>query len=158
MFQGLLLLSQGILTLGQALSLLPGLLNADDGEAPSMKPGYAAQRFLLSILLSPGGELAVVARSPTVFSRSPTVFSQWLGAIQSYLHLPYQTSGFWKVWPSLLVTESVKFPQTTPMLRPCVPMIHVAAKWTHAFNQDRFLVQLSLQKVSGYTLRWFCQP
>ncbi|RVW60645.1 hypothetical protein CK203_048848 [Vitis vinifera] len=44
------------------------------------------------------------------------------------------------------------------MLRPCVSMIHVAIKWTHAFNQDRFLVQLSLQKMSGHTLRWFCQP
>ena len=44
------------------------------------------------------------------------------------------------------------------LLRPCVPMIHVAAKWTHAFNQDRFLVQSSLQKMSGHTLRWFCQP
>ena len=81
MFQGLLLLSQDILTLGQALSLLPGLLSADDGEAPSMKLVCATQRFLLSILLSPGGELAFVARLPTVFSR-------WLGAIQNYLPLP----------------------------------------------------------------------
>ncbi|RVW59279.1 hypothetical protein CK203_113065 [Vitis vinifera] len=32
---------------------------------------------------------------------------------------------------------------------PCIPMIHVATKWTHAFNQDRVLVQSSLQKVSG---------
>ena len=39
------------------------------------------------------------------------------------------------------------------MLRPCVPMIQVAAKWTHAFNQDRFLVQSSLQKVSGQGVR-----
>ena len=74
MLQGLLLLPQGILTLGQALSLLPDLLNANDGEAPLMKPIFATQRFLLLILLSPGGELTVVARSPTVFS-------QWLGAI-----------------------------------------------------------------------------
>ena len=81
MFQGLLLLSQGILTLGQVLSLLPGLLNVDDGEAPSMKLICTTQRFLLLILLSPGGELAVVARLPTVFFR-------WLGAIQNYLPLP----------------------------------------------------------------------
>ena len=39
------------------------------------------------------------------------------------------------------------------VLRPCVPMIHVPAKWTHAFNQDRFLVQLSLQKMSGQGVR-----
>ena len=99
MFQGLLLLSQGILTLGQALSLLRDLLNADDGEAPSMKLVCATQRFLLLILLSPGEELAVVARLPTVFFR-------WLDVIQNYLPLPYQTSGFWKVWTSLPVTES----------------------------------------------------
>ena len=81
MLQGLLLLPQGILTLGQALSLLPGLLNADDGEAPSMKFVCATQHFLLLILLSPGGKLAVVVRLPTVFFR-------WLGAIQNYLPLP----------------------------------------------------------------------
>ncbi|RVW36808.1 2-dehydro-3-deoxyphosphooctonate aldolase 2 [Vitis vinifera] len=46
----------------------------------------------------------------------------------------------------------------TWLLRPCVPMIHVAAKWTHTFNHDRVLVQSSLQKVSGHTFRWFCQP
>ena len=39
------------------------------------------------------------------------------------------------------------------VLRPCVPMIHVPAKWTHAFNQDRFLVQSSLQKMSGQGVR-----
>ena len=49
--------------------------------------------------------------------------------------------------------ESVKFPQTAPMLRPCVPMIHVAAKWTHTFNQDKVLVQSILQKVSGQDVR-----
>ncbi|RVW36803.1 hypothetical protein CK203_103359 [Vitis vinifera] len=54
---------------------------------------------------------------------------------------------------SLSVTESTKFPQTAPMLRPCVPMIHVSAKWTHAFNQDRLLVQSSLQKVHIYSIR-----
>ena len=41
-------------------------------------------------------------------------------------------------------------------------MIQAAAKWTHAFNQDRVLVQSSLQKMpgwgSGHTLRWFGQP
>ena len=69
MLLGWLLLSQGILTLALALSLLPSLLNADDGEAPSMKPGCAAPRFLLLTFLSPGGELAVVVRLPTVFFR-----------------------------------------------------------------------------------------
>ena len=66
--------------MGHALSLLPGLLSADDGEAPSMKLGYATLRFLLLIFLSLGGELAVVARLPTAFFR-------WLGAIQNYLPL-----------------------------------------------------------------------
>ena len=146
MFQGWLLLSQGILTLGQALSLLPGLLNAVDGEAPSMKPGCATPRFLLLIFLAPGGELAVVFRLLTVFFR-------WLGAIQNYLPLPYQTSGFGKVWTSLPVTESVKFPQMAPMLRPRVPMIRVAAKWTYALNQDRVLIQLFLQKAFGQSVR-----
>ena len=42
---------------------------------------------------------------------------------------------------------------SSTLLRPCVPMIHVAAKWTHAFNQDRFLVQLFLQKMSGQGVR-----
>ncbi|KAL6312472.1 hypothetical protein AAG906_021688 [Vitis piasezkii] len=32
-------------------------------------------------------------------------------------------------------------------------MIHVAAKWTHAFNQYRVLVQSSLQKMSGQGVR-----
>ncbi|KAL6327621.1 hypothetical protein AAG906_022040 [Vitis piasezkii] len=40
---GLLLLSQGILTLGQALSLLPGLLNADDGRPESLQLSLACQ-------------------------------------------------------------------------------------------------------------------
>ena len=80
LFLGWLLLSQGILTLGQALSLQPGLLNVVDGEALSMKLVCATLRFLLLILLSPGGELAVVARLLTVVSR-------WLGAIQNYLPL-----------------------------------------------------------------------
>ena len=39
------------------------------------------------------------------------------------------------------------------VLRPCVPTIHVAAKWKHAFNQDRFLVQSPLQKMSGQGVR-----
>ena len=102
------------MTLVLALSLLPGLLNADDGETPSMTPGCVAPRFLFLILLSPGGELAVVVRLPTVFFR-------WLGAIQNYLPLPYQMNDFGKVWPSLLVTESMIFPQTVPMSRPRIP-------------------------------------
>ena len=64
-----------------ALILLLGLLNADDGEAPLMKLGCVAPRFLLLILLSHGGELAI-------FVRLPTVFFRWLGAIQNYLPLP----------------------------------------------------------------------
>ena len=66
-----------------------------------MKPGCVAPRFLLLTFLSLGGELAVVVRLPTVFFR-------WLGTIQNDLPLPYQMNGFGKVWPSLLVTESVK--------------------------------------------------
>ena len=80
-----------------------------------LKPGCVVSRLLLLIFLSPGGELSVVVRLPTVSF-------QWLGAIQNYLPLPYQMIGFGKVWPSLSVTESVIiFPQTAPMLRPCVP-------------------------------------
>ena len=71
---GWLLLSQDISTLVLALSLLPSLLNAGDGEAPMLKPGCVVPRFLLLISLSPGGELSIVARLPTVFFR-------WLGAI-----------------------------------------------------------------------------
>ena len=82
-----------------------------------LKPGCVIQRFLLSIFLSPGGELSVVVRLPSVFFR-------WLDAIQNYLILPYRMNGFGKVWPSFLVTESVKkkkmFPQTAPMLMPRV--------------------------------------
>ena len=74
MFLGYLPLSQDILTLVLALSLLPGLSNAGDGEAPILKPGCIVPRFLLLISLSPGGELSVVARLPTVFFR-------WLDAI-----------------------------------------------------------------------------
>ena len=44
---------------------------------------------------------------------------------------------------------------STFFLRPCVPMIHVAAKWTHTFNQDRVLVQLSLQKISRQGVRTY---
>ena len=97
---GWLLLSQDISTLVLALSLLPGLSNAGDEKAPILKPGCVVPRFLLLISLSPRGELSVVARLPTVFFR-------WLGAIQNYLPLPYQMNGSGKVWPSLLVTESV---------------------------------------------------
>ena len=93
-----------ILVLVEALSLLLGLLNADVEESLMLKPGCVIQRFLLSIFLSPGGELLIVVRLPTVFFR-------WLGAIQSYLLLPYQMNDFGKVWPSLLATESnEKFP------------------------------------------------
>ena len=55
-----------------------------------MTPGCVAPRFLFLILLSPGGELAVVVRLPTILFR-------WLGAIQNYLPLPYQMNDFGKV-------------------------------------------------------------
>ncbi|RVX12435.1 hypothetical protein CK203_011823 [Vitis vinifera] len=61
----------------EALSLLLGPLNADVEEALMLKPGCVIQRFLLSIFLSPGGELSVVVRLPTVSFR-------WLDAIQNY--------------------------------------------------------------------------
>ena len=103
MLLGWLLLSQGILTLALALSLPPGLLNANDGEAPSTKLGCVVPRFLLLTFRSPGGELVVVVRLPTVFFR-------WLGTIQNYLPLLYQMNGFGKVWPFFPVTESAKIP------------------------------------------------
>ena len=101
MLLGWLLWSQDILilVLVEASSLLLSLLNADVEEALMLKPGCVIQRFLLSIFLSPGGELLVVVRLPTVFFR-------WFDAIQNYHPLPYQMNGFGKVWPSLLVTES----------------------------------------------------
>ena len=94
-------MSQGILipVLAEALSLLLGPLNADVEEALMLKLGCVIQRFLLSIFLSPGGELLVVVRLPTVFFR-------WFDAIQNHLPFPYQMNDFGKVWPSLLVTES----------------------------------------------------
>ena len=98
---GLPLLSQGILTLvlDEALSLLLSPSNVDVEEALMLKPGCVTQRFLLSIFLSPGGELLAVFRLPTVSFR-------WLGATQNYHPLPYQTIGFGKVLPSFSVTES----------------------------------------------------
>ena len=91
------------MTLVLALSLPLGLLNAGDEEAPSMKHGCVAPRFLILTFLSPGGELVVVVRLPTIFFR-------WLGAIQNDLPLPYQMNGFGKVWPSSPVIESASFP------------------------------------------------
>ena len=87
------------LVLVEALSLLLGLLNADVEETLMLKPGCVIQRFLLSIFLSPEGELSVVVRLPTVFFR-------WFDVIQNCHPLPYQMNGFGKVWPSFLVTES----------------------------------------------------
>ena len=98
MLLGQLLLSRDILILVPALSLLLGLLNADDKEALMLKPGCVIQCFLLSIFLSPRGELSVVVRLPTVFFR-------WFDVIQNCHPLPYQMNGFGKAWPSLLVTE-----------------------------------------------------
>ena len=101
MLLGWLLLSQDILTpvLVEALSLLLGPSNADVEGPPMLKPGCITQRFLLSIFLSPGGELSAVFRLPTVSFR-------WLGATQNYHPLPYQMTGFRKVLPSFSVTES----------------------------------------------------
>ena len=88
-----------ILVLVEALSLLVGPLNADVEKALMLKPECVIHRFLLSIFLSPGGELSVVVRLPTAFFR-------WFDAIQNYHPLLYQMNGFGKVWPSLLVNES----------------------------------------------------
>ena len=66
-----------------------------------LKLGCVIQRFPLLVFLSLGGELSVVVRLLTVSFR-------WLDAIQNYPPLTYQMNGFGKVWPSLLVTESVK--------------------------------------------------
>ena len=65
----MLLLSHDILipVLVEALSLLLGPSNADVEEALMLKPRCVTQRFLLSIFLSPGGELSAVFRLPTVF-------------------------------------------------------------------------------------------
>ena len=92
MLLGWLLLSQDILipALVEALSLLLGPLNAVVEEALTLRPGYVTQRFLLLTFLSPGGELSVVFRLPTVSFR-------WLDATQSYLPLLYQMIGFGKV-------------------------------------------------------------
>ena len=86
------MLSQDILipVLVEALSLLLGSLNADVEEALMLKPGCVTQRFLISIFLSPGGELLVVVRLPTVSFR-------WLDDIQDYLPPLYQMIGFGKV-------------------------------------------------------------
>ena len=94
-------MSQDILipVLVEALSLLLGPLNAVVEEALMLKPGCVIQRFLFSIFPSPRGELSVVVRLPTVSFRL-------FDAIPNHLPLPYQMSGFGKVWPSFLVTES----------------------------------------------------
>ncbi|KAL6334016.1 hypothetical protein AAG906_000069 [Vitis piasezkii] len=95
------------------LSRLCYRLSSRRRETPLMKPGCVAPRFLLLIFLSPGGELAVVVRLPTVFFR-------WLGAIQNYLPLPYRMNGFGKVWPSLPVIESI-FPRRRQCVRTGCP-------------------------------------
>ena len=92
MLLGELLSSQDILTpaLAEALSLLLGPSNVDVEEALMLKPGCVTQRFLLSIFLSPRGELSAVFRLPTVSFR-------WLGTIQNCHPLSYQMNGFGKV-------------------------------------------------------------
>ncbi|RVW33118.1 hypothetical protein CK203_111169 [Vitis vinifera] len=81
----------GYIDSGSGLEFATWPLNADDGEAPSMKPGCVAPRFLLLTFLSPGGELAVVVRLPTVFFR-------WLAPFKDFFSLPDERLG--KVWPS----------------------------------------------------------
>ena len=95
---GQLLLTQDILILALALSLPPGLLNADDDEDLTLRLECVTQRFPPLTSPSPGGELLAVFRSPTVFF-------QWPDAIRDYLPPLYQMIDFGKVWPSLLVTE-----------------------------------------------------
>ena len=147
--------SQGILTLVLALSLPSGISNASDWEAPSMKPGCVAPRFLLLTFLSPGGEFAVSIRLPTVFFR-------WPGAIQNDLLLPYQMNGFGKVWSSSSVIESAIFPQTAPMLRPRVPgdprncQMDGRTMSTNISSWFSRSCKRSPDRVSGRTLRWFC--
>ncbi|RVX18507.1 hypothetical protein CK203_006460 [Vitis vinifera] len=80
MLLGQLLLTQDILILALALSLPPGLLNADDEEDLMLRLECVTQRFLPLTSPSPGGELLAVFRSPTVFFR-------WLDAIRDYLLL-----------------------------------------------------------------------
>ena len=99
MLLGQFLLTQDILILALALSLPPGLLNADDEEDLTLRPEYVTPRFLPLISPSPGGELLAAFRSPTVFFR-------WPDAIRDYFPPLYQMIDFGKVWPSLLVTES----------------------------------------------------
>ncbi|KAL6328761.1 hypothetical protein AAG906_003778 [Vitis piasezkii] len=72
-----------------------GLLS-DDEEALTLRPECVTQRFLLLTSLSPGGELSVVFRLPTVSFR-------WLDAIQNYLPLLYQMIGFGKVLDSVVI-------------------------------------------------------
>ena len=85
-------MSQDILipVLVEALSLLLGPSNVDVEEALMLKSGCVTQRFLLSIFLSPRGELSAAFRLPTVSFR-------WLDAIQNYPPLLYQMIGFGKV-------------------------------------------------------------
>ena len=99
MLLGQLLLTQDVSILALALSLPPDLLSADDEEDLTLRLECVTQRFLLLTSLSPGGELSAVFRLPIVFFR-------WLDAIQDYLPLLYQMTGFGKVWSSLPVIES----------------------------------------------------
>ena len=80
MLLGQLLLTQDILILVLALSLPPGLLNADDEEDLTLRLECVIQHSLPLTSPSPGGELLAVFRSPTVFFR-------WLDAIRDYLLL-----------------------------------------------------------------------
>ena len=80
--------------------MLLGLLGVGHEEALTTKPGCVTPRFLPSVSLFPGGELAFVARSPSV------IFP-WLRAIRNSLHLLWPTNSSWKVWTSLSLTEQL---------------------------------------------------
>ncbi|KAL6325815.1 hypothetical protein AAG906_026644 [Vitis piasezkii] len=75
---------------------------------PDVEAECVTQRFLLLTSLSPGGELLVVFRLPTVSFR-------WLYAIQNYLLLLHRRIGFGKV--------------RRQCCRLAYPVVHVAAGW-----------------------------
>ncbi|RVW99547.1 E3 ubiquitin-protein ligase MIB2 [Vitis vinifera] len=137
--------SQGILTLGQALSLLIGLLSADTRKVLSMKPGCVTQRFLLSVSLFPGGKPAFVARSPTVSFR-------WLRAFKIIFVSPSRraTSGRCGHLCRRLNQRIPTDGTNVDTLRPRIP---ATAKWTRAINQEGVLAQSILQKMSGQDVR-----
>ncbi|RVW32650.1 hypothetical protein CK203_076490 [Vitis vinifera] len=102
----------GYIDSGSGLEFATWPLERCDGEAPSMKPGCVAPRFLLLTFLSleESLQLSFACQLSSFDGLAPFRISS----------SPYQMNGFGKVWPSLPVIESVMFPQTAPMLRPHV--------------------------------------